>query len=91
MSQPELHCRRCGKVAYAEWVEVTTLRDEAPVHILGRSWCPTFGCVDENGSSYVPPPDVPGELTYDDQQWVRRHERLVAELGALHRQLMEAM
>jgi hypothetical protein len=85
------NCRRCGVLAEATWCEVTMFGDREPQYLLGQSTCVTPGCVDAEGSRYVPLPDVPGQLTHDDQQWLRRQRRLVDELGALNRRLMEAM
>lgn len=92
MTRPLLHCRRCGAlVDDAEWCDVTTYGDPERVYILARAECPTAGCVDADGSRSVPPPDVPGQLTHDDQVWLRRQRRVADELGALNRRLMEAM
>jgi hypothetical protein len=88
---PPPTCRRCGEPADAQWLDITTWGDPEPVYLLGQSVCPMPGCVDEFGSRTVPPPDVPGELTHNDRMWLERQRRLVDELGALNRQLMEAM
>lgn len=90
MTEP-LRCRRCGEVAHAEWIDITTAWDSTPKQMLGRSWCLTPGCVDWEGSPYVPAPDVPGELTYDDRQWLRRQGQVAVELAVLNRRLMEGM
>lgn len=86
---PPPTCRRCGAPADATWVNVTALTDPEPVHRLGESVCPTPGCVDELGSRSVPAPDAAGQLTHEDQVWLRRQRQLVDELGALNRRLIE--
>lgn len=91
MSRPLLHCRRCDALADAEWCDVTAYGDPEPVYVLARAECPTAGCVDEDGSRAVPPPDVPGQLTHEDQRWLRRQRRVADELGELNRRLMEAL
>lgn len=76
---PALQCLRCGATTDPERLDITSYGDATPRSIPGYAECPTPGCVDEFGSRYVPPPDVPGQLTYEDQQWLRRHWALITE------------
>lgn len=83
-------CERCGAIADVVWADVATLDDPGPVLVILRSGCTTPGCVDETGSSAVLPPERPGQLTRDDQLWIRRHRRLAAEYGRADRALRDA-
>jgi len=74
-------CERCGAEAIVEWVDITSFADPSPVYLMNRAWCTTPGCVNEDGSTAVMPPDRPGELTREDRRWIRRHERLAEEYG----------
>ena len=84
----DVRCDRCGCEADANRVDVTSLGDAEPRIVWGRIVCTTPGCVDEHGSSAVDPPDEPGQLTREDRKWLRRHDRLVAELGRASRLLL---
>ncbi|HEY6107632.1 MAG TPA: hypothetical protein VIV56_01895 [Gemmatimonadales bacterium] len=90
MTEP-VTCERCGSIAEAEWVDVGTMVDVGFVRIMGRSNCTRPGCVDEFGSTAVLPPERPGELTRDDQMWLRRQRFLLHEIGRVSRALSEAM
>jgi hypothetical protein len=81
-------CDRCGAEADAEWVDVSTY--SRVDHVLGRSVCRTPGCVDEDGSPSVPPPDDPGHLTREDHRWIRAQQRLIDEYGRVARVLADA-
>ena len=57
---------------------------------MGRALCETTGCVDEFGSSLVPPPDVPGQLTREDRRWIRRQNAVADELARVSAKLFGA-
>jgi hypothetical protein len=81
-------CDRCDQPAEANRIDVSTWAREG--YVWGRITCLTPGCVDEDGSAAVEPPDEPGQLTREDRRWLRRQRRLAAECGRVARQLEEA-
>lgn len=82
-------CDRCGQPADADRIDVSSFVDQGRF-IWGRIVCLTPGCVDEDGSAAVEPPDEPGQLTREDRKWLRRQRRLAAEYARVARQLEEA-
>lgn len=87
----EPRCDRCGQTADADRLEVTRMGDPERRYAWGHITCTTPGCVDEDGSTAVLPPDEPGQLTREDRKWLKRHRRLAEEYGQVERALMEAM
>lgn len=77
MSEDDVLCDRCGRPADADRIDVSTM--SRPAFVWGRIVCTTPGCVDETGSAWVDPPDVPGELTREDRRWLRLQRRLAQE------------
>jgi hypothetical protein len=90
VSADGVDCDRCGSPADAERFDVSTF-DQPGLWIWGRITCTKPGCVDEDGSTAVLPPDEPGRITREDRRWIRHHERLAEQLGRANRALMEAM
>jgi len=82
-------CDRCGQPAEADRIDVSTMAHEG-LWVWGRIFCRTPGCVDEDGSTAVEPPDEPGQLTREDRKWLRRHRQLADEYGRVARQLEDA-
>lgn len=82
-------CDRCGQPAEADRFDVSTWTATGQ-YVWGRITCTTPGCVDEDGSAAVMPPDEPGQLTREDRRWRDRHLRLAAEYARVARQLEEA-
>jgi hypothetical protein len=87
VSEPVL-CDRCGTEALADRIDVSTYA-EPGLWVWGRIVCGTLGCIDEDGSAAVLPPDAPGELNREDRRWLRLHQRLAEEYGRVVRALQE--
>lgn len=91
LTRSPVHCDRCGSEADANWCDVSTWGDGPGTRfVFASALCPTAGCVDDDGSPRVPPPDVPGELTREDRRWIKRQRRLAEEFGRAGRLLAEA-
>lgn len=82
-------CDRCGAEADATRVDVTAWGDPEPRFVWGRIICITPGCVDKHGSSWVEPPDEPGQLTREDRKWLRDQRLLAEEFRRTSRLLVE--
>lgn len=49
-------CPRCGIRASFDWIAVAKLSAPTLMHVPGRHWCDTPGCLDEHGYNSVPMP-----------------------------------
>jgi len=80
MTRPEpINCYRCGQPGYVNWIDVTTYADPEPRYVLGKSWCVTPGCTDEDGSRRLQPLTVEELRHRADVAFERRHKMLTED------------
>lgn len=85
-------CDRCGVDVNANWIDITSWADRDRAYCLGRIECPMPGCVDEDGSPSVLPPDgyVRG-LLREDLRWLKEQDRFIRDYESVARAFRAAL